>query len=193
MNEEALEATTSLLTLNPELNTAWNYRRNILSGLFENPPESGQNEQEEPEKPDIFASLRTESSASQDPSNSGTGSHSSALKQRLIEDDLELTSHALRVHPKVYWIWNHRKWCLLNYPEETDEADEKKRREAKWWMEMKLVDKMLDLDPRNCESRRVHIIASQPQHLTAMVHRPLSTASNHQFMDGTTADISFPK
>lgn len=85
---------------------------------------------------------------------------------RLLEEDLELTTHALRAHPKVYWIWNHRKWCLIQMPDDgafklgaaeaeaKEQAEEEriKLAEGKWKREMRLVDKMLELDPRNCES-----------------------------------------
>lgn len=57
----------------------------------------------------------------------------------LLEADLELTEHALRSHPKVYWIWNHRKWCL----QQSSATD-------KWTTELRLVERMLDLDGRNC-------------------------------------------
>ncbi|KAE9394991.1 protein prenylyltransferase [Gymnopus androsaceus JB14] len=31
---------------------------------------------------------------------------------------------ALKVHPKVYWIWNHRGWCLNNVPSGPGTEDE---------------------------------------------------------------------
>ncbi|CAO1617496.1 unnamed protein product [Sympodiomycopsis kandeliae] len=151
LDQEALDATTALLTLNPEFNTAWNYRRRVLSHLFQAPISSQADDEEA--KPDVFASLRAEPqldvSQPTSSSPSSNSAQSTIFQTRLIEDDLELTSHALRVHPKVYWIWNHRKWCLINLPEDKGESDERKRREAKWRMEMKLVDRMLELDPRN--------------------------------------------
>lgn len=153
LDEEALEATTAILTLNPELNTAWNRRRKVLTNLFDTPPPPPEDEDA---KPDIFASLRTEQSASEAPAPS-LGTPNLQVKRQLIQDDLELTAHALRVHPKVYWIWNHRKWCLINLPEDEQVQDPQKRKEAKWWMEMKLVDKMLELDPRNCRSAQARL------------------------------------
>ncbi|EPQ29381.1 uncharacterized protein PFL1_03136 [Pseudozyma flocculosa PF-1] len=171
--KDALAHTTHLLTLNPELYTAWNYRRDILLALFQAPLD------EQPQqKPDVFASLRqptdappstespTASSSAPDPNPNlaptaptpGTSAAPAATdedqdKQRkqqrtrlLVERDLELTEHALRAHPKVYWIWNHRMWCLENLPEDPDLLA---RGFNKWKIEMKLVDKMLELDPRN--------------------------------------------
>lgn len=33
-----------------------------------------------------------------------------------LTSELRLTTAYLQIHPKVYWIWNHRKWCLENVP-----------------------------------------------------------------------------
>ncbi|KAN0064591.1 Rab geranylgeranyltransferase [Thecaphora frezii] len=154
--EEALSHTTNLLTLNPELYTVWNYRREILLSLFDAPLTETQQE-----KPDVFASLRepAQAPAGQDAaaialsSSSATSSQAASEDRRrqqrtrlLLERDLELTEHALRAHPKVYWIWNHRTWCLHNLPEDEQLLA---RGLDKWKIEMKLVDKMLELDPRN--------------------------------------------
>lgn len=96
----------------------------------------------------------------------------------LLLNDLNLTTLFLKSLPKVYWIWTHRSWCLDNIPagprqlvdlssssttkEEAVGAEEKKgevveekedgtwRREA-WERELKLVEKMLAVDARNCE------------------------------------------
>jgi geranylgeranyl transferase type-2 subunit alpha len=71
----------------------------------------------------------------------------------LISDDLSMTMAGLKSHPKVYWIWNHRRWCLENVPNgpglegENDHSGWKK---ANWDKEMYVVEKMLDADPRNC-------------------------------------------
>lgn len=56
----------------------------------------------------------------------------------LLAEDLALTQESMRTHPKVYWLWNHRRWCLERLPG-TD----------KWRKELALVDVMLGMDPRN--------------------------------------------
>ncbi|KAK0558064.1 Rab geranylgeranyltransferase [Tilletia horrida] len=116
LSHEALDSTTQLLSLNPEFFSAWNYRRAILSHLFKTAAE-GQNDTEGEE---------------------GQASRTTAL----LQDDLELTMHALRAHPKVYWIWSHRTWCLEQLPDP-------KRDGKKWKAELKLAEHMLELDPRN--------------------------------------------
>lgn len=102
----------------------------------------------------------------------------------LLLNDLNLTTLFLKSLPKVYWIWTHRAWCLDNIPagpkqvgssssttapkeagseETTEEAvvvevekeeDGTWRREA-WERELKLVEKMLAVDARNCSSKRL--------------------------------------
>ncbi|CAO1630095.1 unnamed protein product [Parajaminaea phylloscopi] len=159
LDEEALLCTTRLLGFNPEMYTAWNYRRSVLSSLFSQhvPPPTAPN-------PDFFASARvnagtqdaegTQSDVGLDESQESILARRREAKIQLLLEDLELTQHALRVHPKVYWIWNHRKWCLIAMPDEEssssdDVEDRIRHKESKWRREMELVNKMLDMDPRN--------------------------------------------
>lgn len=67
----------------------------------------------------------------------------------ILTTDLDLTTTFLRMHPKVYWIWNHRRWCL-NYVPDTPEGDPLTWKKANWAKELKTVEKMLDVDARNC-------------------------------------------
>jgi hypothetical protein len=67
----------------------------------------------------------------------------------LLTAELRLTMAYLKVHPKVYWIWTHRKWCLEHVPRGPGET-ESWRTEA-WKMELMVVEKILDSDARNCE------------------------------------------
>lgn len=70
----------------------------------------------------------------------------------LLSDELVMTFAALKKHPKVYWIWNHRRWCLENIPVGGDggEGDEHGWRTAHWGRELLIVEKMLEADARNC-------------------------------------------
>ncbi|KDN53216.1 protein prenylyltransferase [Tilletiaria anomala UBC 951] len=127
-SEDSLEVTGKLLSFNPEHYTAWNFRRRILDRLFAH------------------------------------DSRSASLNQA-AKKDFFAAAPALRSHPKVYWIWNHRQWCLEEYPDapvtaEEDDTGAETSKEAtaaarlaaveqKWRLEMRLVDKMLDLDGRN--------------------------------------------
>lgn len=67
----------------------------------------------------------------------------------LLNTDLRLTMAYLKVHPKVYWIWTHRKWCLENVP--AGPGDTESWRNDFWKMELMVVEKILDADARNCE------------------------------------------
>ncbi|KAJ7445740.1 hypothetical protein B0H11DRAFT_2086653 [Mycena galericulata] len=85
----------------------------------------------------------------------------------LLTDELSLTTVALKTHPKVYWIWNHRRWCLENTPSGpgTDaEGDVNGWRQTNWDKEMYVVDKMLDADSRNFMAwdYRRYCLASMP-------------------------------
>ncbi|KAJ9475088.1 Geranylgeranyl transferase type-2 subunit alpha [Pseudozyma hubeiensis] len=151
----ALHHTTKLLTLNPELYTVWNYRREVLLHIFEGKVEV---ENKGGEK-DVFASLRegrVQDNAEIAENDGGLAEEESLRverNQQLLEDDLMLTEHALRAHPKVYWIWNHRMWCLTQYPilpsTSTSTSSTAVTDTWVWERELKLVEKMLDLDPRN--------------------------------------------
>lgn len=67
-----------------------------------------------------------------------------AIKDQLTlkfwDEELLLTMMLLKGYPKVYWIWNHRLWCLENYP--SSDA-------RKWQTELLMVGKVLDKDARN--------------------------------------------
>jgi geranylgeranyl transferase type-2 subunit alpha len=78
--------------------------------------------------------------------------------------DIRLTTAYLQSHPKVYWIWNHRKWCLENVPlgpagaeiiESTTSSGKMDGHEGWrnqfWKTELRMLEAMLDADPRNCE------------------------------------------
>lgn len=67
-----------------------------------------------------------------------------------------MTMSALKAHPKVYWIWNHRRWCLENIPTGPGTLEGEisflSWKQAAWDKELLVVEKMLDADPRNCTS-----------------------------------------
>lgn len=146
LNRSALETTTELLSLNPELYSAWNFRRKVLYTLFEQQDERHPSiESNQPIK-DIFANLRIDAEQGI-PSKTATSEKGSfgSQKRSLLQEDLELTIQALQMHPKVYWIWNHRKWCLQELPAEDEDGLKK------WKEEIGMVNKMLELDARNCK------------------------------------------
>jgi geranylgeranyl transferase type-2 subunit alpha len=71
-----------------------------------------------------------------------------------LSDELAMTMSALKAHPKVYWIWNHRRWCLEHLPDGPGlEGDPNFQgwKQAAWDRELFVVERMLDSDPRNCK------------------------------------------
>ncbi|TFY83668.1 hypothetical protein EWM64_g351 [Hericium alpestre] len=77
-----------------------------------------------------------------------------------------MTTAALKVHPKVYWIWNHRRWCLENVPDGGDGDDIHGWKKANWERELFVVEKMLDADARNFHAwnYRRYVLANMPLH-----------------------------
>ena len=67
-----------------------------------------------------------------------------------------MTMAALKANPKVYWLWNHRRWCLESVPNGPggsggdDDNDPLGWKTASWERELLVVERMLDVDPRNC-------------------------------------------
>ncbi len=68
----------------------------------------------------------------------------------ILSDELSLTTAFLKQHPKVYWIWTHRQWCLQQVPDSPNEIDPNGWRQSYWNKELFVVEKMLEADPRNC-------------------------------------------
>lgn len=66
-----------------------------------------------------------------------------------------MTTAALKAHPKVYWIWNHRRWCLENVPNGPGSISDGEPfgwKKTNWDKELLVAERMLDADPRNCGS-----------------------------------------
>lgn len=81
-NEEYYQLVTELLEWNPELYTAWNYRKELITHyLFGKIEEGGVDDED-------------------------------AAKHRILSEELQFVLAKLKRSPKSYWIWNHRMWCL---------------------------------------------------------------------------------
>lgn len=102
-----------------------------------------------------------------------------ALKSQLPldfwEKELSFTTEQLKAFPKVYWIWNHRFWCLDEYPGSPIKI---------WQRELAIVNKLLSMDARNfhCWQYR-RIIVARLEEMTL-------TSLNQQELDYTTAKIN---
>ena len=61
----------------------------------------------------------------------------------MFDNELHFLDSCLKVNPKGYGSWQHRCWVMLNRPE------------ADWNHELKLCNKFLEYDERNCEWRHI--------------------------------------
>jgi len=84
----------------------------------------------------------------------------------LLDEELDHTMALLRQHPKVYWIWNHRRWSLENMPDTPSEVGGQPGfwKRQRWDRELAMVEKMLDRDSRNFHAwnYRRYVLASHP-------------------------------
>lgn len=101
---------------------------------------------------------------------------------------------ALKTHPKVYWIWNHRRWCLENIPSgpaPAGEEDANGWKQAAWQKDLFVVEQMLNKDPRNCGSLlsislSSHLMAIQSPRLGLSEIYPFSDPQTTTTKDGTS-------
>lgn len=98
----------------------------------------------------------------------------------ILSTDLMLTMSYLKQHPKVYWIWNHRRWCLENVPEGPG-GDTHEWKKQHWTLELRMVEKLLDADARNCK-------CALP--LSQLTDSSRLKTNPHQFMHGIT-DVTY--
>lgn len=106
---------------------------------------------------------------------------------KLLFSDLGFTTTALKKYPKVYWIWNHRQWCLENMPDGPGDANDEGKegkdgwRMAAWSQEMIIVEKMLSMDARNFHAwnYRRYILAHCPPLLKRTDAEELAYTTRH--------------
>ncbi|SCU94021.1 LAFA_0F19416g1_1 [Lachancea sp. 'fantastica'] len=97
------------------------------------------------------------------------------LPREFWDQEIHFTTQQLKSFPKVYWIWNHRLWCLNEYPDSPVE---------KWQQELALVHRLLTMDPRNFHSWHYRrIVITRLEQMT-------QTSLNQQELDYTTEKIN---
>ncbi|GAA5827627.1 hypothetical protein JCM3770_006876 [Rhodotorula araucariae] len=106
-----------------------------------------------------------------------------ATQQQILEGDLQLTNASLKLNPKVYCVWEHRKWVLETMPD------------ADWGFEFKMVEMYLEKDARNFHSwdyRRylVTSILSLPSSPSTPRSKPLPQPTTESELAFTTRKIS---
>jgi geranylgeranyl transferase type-2 subunit alpha len=91
---ESLKLCAALIEHNPEVYTAWNWRREVVGPLLLE--KDGKKEEEE--------GPSTSTSSDDD------------IRVKLAQAELDLTEKSLRRNPKCYSAWHHRRWVLLQRP-----------------------------------------------------------------------------
>ncbi|KAI8333736.1 hypothetical protein BC941DRAFT_434331 [Chlamydoabsidia padenii] len=132
MDKHTLNLTTQILHNNPDYYTIWNIRRNILMGGILLPTFEQQQQQ--------VTSKDVPQDTLDDDKNEATNEETNKdeeANQKVYLQELDLFMQLIRINPKSYWLWNHRRWCLESMPRPS------------WTGELKLVDKMLSMDERN--------------------------------------------
>ncbi|KAG0051573.1 hypothetical protein BGZ83_003546 [Gryganskiella cystojenkinii] len=56
---------------------------------------------------------------------------------QIYSNELDFLTENMKLNPKSYWMWNHRRWCLENM------------HKPKWDLELGMVNKFLEMDARN--------------------------------------------
>ncbi|EEB08648.2 rab geranylgeranyltransferase alpha subunit [Schizosaccharomyces japonicus yFS275] len=87
-----------------------------------------------------------------------------AQKQDVLNNELKYVTMKLKDHPKVYWLFNHRRWSLENapYPD--------------WQSELMLTEHLLIKDQRNFHAwhyRRYVVAAVEKTNGTSLARREL--------------------
>jgi geranylgeranyl transferase type-2 subunit alpha len=57
---------------------------------------------------------------------------------QIYTNELDFVQENLKLNPKSYWMWNHRRWCLEHMSQ------------PRWDRELGMVNKFLEIDARNC-------------------------------------------
>ena len=122
MDKSKLPLTARVIELNPEMPTAWSYRRRLLLHVLSD------------------VQYVTCWASRQGQLNEQVTYRQSTESQQLLSQDILLTLQALRQNPKNYSVWEHRKWLLRTMPQ------------PDWRFELGLVNKFLEADARNCPS-----------------------------------------
>ena len=104
--------------MNPDYYTIWNIRRLVLlRGILITSNTTTDNSEENRElKPEDIEH-----------------------NNKIYKKELDLFMQLIRINPKSYWMWNHRRWILETMPK------------PNWAAELGLVEKLLALDARNCK------------------------------------------
>lgn len=72
------------------------------------------------------------------------------LSSQTLGDEFSFNVDTIKLNPKSYNCWYHRRWLISTFFLEGNNDD--KKQIFDWRFELKLCAKLLSLDPRNCTS-----------------------------------------
>lgn len=129
----SMAVTARLLEINPEVLTAWNFRREAIAA-FERERRGAPSDATEDHEPLCGVSARAKPNVD-------------AREVGNLADELALTERCLRKHPKSYPTWHHRKWCVARAARGEDSESEQVSSLLE--TELSMSKSLLDLDDRN--------------------------------------------
>ncbi|ODV88631.1 hypothetical protein CANCADRAFT_20487, partial [Tortispora caseinolytica NRRL Y-17796] len=97
--------------------------------------------------------------------------HGQSLNVKIVNEELLYVTKKLRAKPKIYWLWNYRKWLLQVDPSVIS-----------WDQELALVDMLLEADGRNFHGwayRRFVIQCMENVQKTSLVDSELAYTEKH--------------
>mmetsp|Transcript_1227 Transcript_1227/g.1331 ORF Transcript_1227/g.1331 Transcript_1227/m.1331 type:complete len:352 (-) Transcript_1227:1090-2145(-) len=119
-SKASFDLTSKLLSVNPDAQTLWNFRRLILKNKI----------------------------SELDDALNKTGKRKQT--KSIIDEELELTAECIaKVNPKSYSAWYHRKWIVENFGRIENDSGVVSGHEIELSSELALCDKFLALDERN--------------------------------------------
>jgi len=161
---KALESAAQVLKINPEFNTMWNYRREILLDMFE------KKAQENQEHPVDTAPAPAPAPAPDTASDTASAAPAAPAddeflkwKKQLLLFEIKLTEESIRSHPKSYAVWNYRRWVtqqLDSLPATSTTSAPNTDTHCNWNDELRLCSQFLKYDSRNfhCWDYRRYVV-----------------------------------
>lgn len=137
-----LKDIASLLGINPDFTTLWNYRREILIAFKEEVDRLPDDGMPQPTTGDDGGDEQSEPDVSVESTKPPNKAQLVAEFERLCANELLFIENCLKVNRKSYGAWHHRVWLIgfMNNPDLDKEID--------------LCNQCLMLDERNCEDRQ---------------------------------------
>ena len=140
----SMAVTGRLLEINPEVSTAWNFRREMIVHAEEEEMR-GLGSSGEQVTGQSTETAKTHEASTND--SNARSTDSTTPTSFPLSDELTLTEKCLRKHPKSYPAWWHRKWVVARLINSGISQEETKKQALQ--QELLLSETLLTLDDRN--------------------------------------------